>query len=279
MLRNFIRRCITGVVFVSVLVGAIWWSPFSFGILFACITGLALFEYGKLVSGSGRAQIALWPSVVAGVYLFAATFLYRFSFSGLLIFAPYFLYLIYLFVSQLYVKGEDALQCWAYTVFGQVYVAFFFSLLNFIGLGYDIVSDEFFYNREFILALFAFIWLYDSGAYVFGVLFGCHRLFERISPKKSWEGAIGGGVLVLLSSYVCSLFFSSLTLFEWLGFAAVVVLFGTWGDLVESLMKRNMSVKDSGNVLPGHGGVLDRFDSLLLAIPAVLIYLELFIRN
>ena len=279
MLKDFIRRCITGAIFVAVLVSAIWWSPFSFGGLFACIAGLALFEYGKLICASGRAQIALLPSVVAGIYLFAATFLYRFSFSGLLVFTPYFLFLIYFFVHQLYKKGEDALQCWAYTALGQVYIALSFSLLNFIGLEYDVVTDEIFYNREFILALFIFIWLYDSGAYVFGILLGRHRLFERISPKKSWEGAIGGGILALCSSYIYSLFFSSLTWFEWMGFAIVVVFFGTWGDLIESQMKRNISIKDSGNVLPGHGGVLDRFDSLLLAIPAVLIYLELFIRN
>ncbi|MDD6209762.1 MAG: phosphatidate cytidylyltransferase [Bacteroidales bacterium] len=278
-MKDFIRRCLTGLIFVVVLVGAIWWSPFSFAVLFAIITGLALWEYYRLIEKSGRAKIESFSGIVAGIYLFIATFLFQFTSSGLLIFTPYFLYLIYLFVHQLYIKEGDALQCWAYSVFGQFYLAFFFSLLNFICIGIDPVTDEAFYNREYILALFVFIWFYDSGAYLFGVLFGKHRLFERISPKKSWEGAIGGGLLALSSAYVYSFFFTNLSPIEWLGFAAVVVLFGTWGDLSESLMKRNISIKDSGNILPGHGGILDRFDSLLLAIPAVLVYLEVLIRN
>lgn len=113
----------------------------------------------------------------------------------------------------------------------------------------------------------------DTGAYCFGTLFGKHRLFERISPKKSWEGSIGGGLLTLATGFVFSIFFSFMSPIAWAGLSLTVTIFGTWGDLVESLIKRHMKIKDSGTILPGHGGILDRFDSALIAIPAAVIYL------
>ena len=115
--------------------------------------------------------------------------------------------------------------------------------------------------------------------YLFGSLFGKHRLFERISPKKSWEGFVGGLLFALLASQAFAYLLPTYSAAQWLGLAVVVVVFGTWGDLIESLLKRQLGIKDSGHVLPGHGGMLDRFDSVLLAIPAAYIYIELFIRN
>ena len=106
-----------------------------------------------------------------------------------------------------------------------------------------------------------------------GSLIGKHRLFERVSPKKSWEGSIGGGVVAIASSFVFAHFWPIMPVWQWVGLSAVVVVFGTWGDLTESLLKRQLGVKDSGNILPGHGGLLDRFDSALMAIPAAVIYL------
>ena len=278
-LTNFILRALTGIVFVAVIVCAVWFGPSTYAVLFSAITGVALWEYYSLIVKSGRANMEYLSGVVAGIYLFAATFLYQTTNYGVQIFTPYLFYLIFIFVRQLYIKDEDALQSWAYTVFGQFYIAFFFLLLNFICIERTPFTGDYFYNSEYLLALLALIWLYDTAAYVFGMLFGKHRLFERISPKKSWEGAIGGGITVLLSAYIYGQFSSSLTPTQWLGFAAIVVVFGTWGDLSESLMKRSLKTKDSGDILPGHGGILDRFDSFLLSVPAILIYLEGFIRN
>jgi phosphatidate cytidylyltransferase len=126
------------------------------------------------------------------------------------------------------------------------------------------------------LSIFIFLWVNDSGAYCVGSLLGRHKLFPRISPGKSWEGSIGGAVFVLAAAYAISYFLDTdqmLAMPVWLGLGLVVVVFGTWGDLVESLFKRTLGIKDSGNILPGHGGMLDRFDSSLLAIPAAVIYL------
>ena len=126
---------------------------------------------------------------------------------------------------------------------------------------------------EIIFFPFLLVWVNDTFAYLSGSLFGKHKLFPRISPKKSWEGSIGGGVFSIASSFVFAHYFSFLSVWEWAGLALVVVIFGTWGDLTESLMKRQLGIKDSGHILPGHGGMLDRFDSALLAIPAAVVYL------
>ena len=126
---------------------------------------------------------------------------------------------------------------------------------------------------EIIFFPFLLVWVNDTFAYLSGSLLGKHKLFPRISPKKSWEGSIGGGVFSIASSFVFAHYFSFLSVWEWAGLALVVVIFGTWGDLTESLMKRQLGIKDSGHILPGHGGMLDRFDSALLAIPAAVVYL------
>ena len=128
----------------------------------------------------------------------------------------------------------------------------------------------------YLLAIFVFLWASDTGAYCVGALIGKHPLFKRISPNKSWEGSVGGAVLAIGISMIFAHYDTSLySTLQWAGMALVVVVFGTWGDLVESLMKRQLGIKDSGNILPGHGGMLDRFDSSLIAIPAVALYLAI----
>jgi phosphatidate cytidylyltransferase len=157
----------------------------------------------------------------------------------------------------------------------QMYIALPFSLINV--LAFNATSEGFVaFNTLLPLSIFIFLWVNDSGAYCVGSLIGRHKLFPRISPGKSWEGSVGGAVFVLAAAYAISYFLDQeqmLSMPAWLGLGLVVVVFGTWGDLVESLFKRTLGVKDSGNILPGHGGMLDRFDSSLLAIPAAVIYL------
>lgn len=160
----------------------------------------------------------------------------------------------------------------------QMYIALPFStisVLAFNGTPDGIVQ----FNAILPLSVFIFLWLNDTGAYCIGSLLGKHRLFPRISPKKSWEGSIGGAVVVVLAAFAISYLvenysplYSLLSPLEWIGLGLVVVVFGTWGDLVESLFKRTLGIKDSGNILPGHGGMLDRFDSSLMAFPAAVVY-------
>ena len=160
----------------------------------------------------------------------------------------------------------------------QLYIDLPFSMLNVLAFQSD--ADGVHYVWTLPLSVFVFLWINDTGAYLCGSLLGKHKLFPRISPGKSWEGSIGGGILVMIVAvlvwYLLEQYDQNalgLNALEWAGLGLVIVVFGTWGDLVESLFKRTLGIKDSGNILPGHGGMLDRFDSSLMAIPAAVVYL------
>ena len=277
-MKNLIIRALTGIIFVVVLISAIYIHPIFFLILFCIITGLTLWEFGGLVKHYENANLQRTVNVLGGVYLFIATFVYANGLTDGKIFLPYLLFIMLTMIAELYYKAPNPINNWAFTLFAQVYCAGSFSILNFIGAepGTPGVMS---YTPLFIMAIFIFVWLDDTGAYLVGSLIGKHKLFERISPKKSWEGFFGGLILSLASSQAFAWFAPEINRMNWLGLAATVVLFGPWGDLIESLLKRTLGVKDSGNVLPGHGGMLDRFDSVMLAVPASYIYIELFIRN
>lgn len=277
-MKNLIIRALTGIIFVVVLVSAICIHPIFFLILFCVITGLTLWEFGGLIKHYENANLQQALNVLGGVYLFIATFVYANGLTDGKIFLPYLLFIMLTMIAELYYKAPNPINTWAFTLFAQVYCAGSFSMLNFIGAepGTPGVMT---YTPLFIMAIFIFVWLDDTGAYLVGSLIGKRKLFERISPKKSWEGFFGGLILVLASSQAFAWFAPEISRLNWLGLAATVVLFGTWGDLIESLLKRTLGVKDSGHILPGHGGMLDRFDSVMLAVPASYIYIELFIRN
>ena len=278
MLKNLIIRALTGILFVAVLVGAICYKPVSFLIVFGLITWLTLWEFYGLIKHYEKATLKRAISSFGGVYLFVATFMYANQISDGIVFLPYILFLMYTLVAELYSKAPNPINDWSFTMFAQVYCAGTFSMLNFLATT-PIVEGPVVYSPLFVLAVFVFIWLNDTGAYLFGTLFGKRRLFERISPKKSWEGFFGGMIVALAASQALAWYVPEVSWYNWLGLALTVVVFGTWGDLVESLLKRTLGVKDSGKMLPGHGGMLDRFDSLMLAAPTAYIYIRLFIQN
>lgn len=273
-MNNLVKRTLTGTIFVGVILAAIYFNPWAFLILFCVITFLALREfYGLFYKEESRFSLNL--NAFAGVYLFAAFYMYQAETPGVrtvLLFAPYLLYLLYVFIAQLYARQEDPIHHWAYTLLGQVYIGLGFALLNVLAFC-SRCSGERVYSPYLLIAFFTFIWINDTGAFLTGSAFGRHRLFERISPKKSWEGFWGGAGCVLVAAWLFSLFFEFFSVWEWLGLGIVITVFSTWGDLCESLMKRSIHIKDSGTILPGHGGMLDRFDSALLASPAVVVYL------
>ena len=276
MINNFIKRAITGVLFVAILVGCILYNPLSFGILFTIISALTIYEFGQLVNMRAEGvNINKMITMLGGAYLFLAImgFCTNEGQEGSKIFIPYVLLLLYMMISELYLKKENPILNWAYSMFSQLYIALPFAMLNILAFNYDPTYSSVSYNPILPLAIFIFLWLNDTGAYCIGSLIGKHRLFERISPKKSWEGSIGGGVVAIGVSFVLAHYFPFMSMWEWAGLALVVVIFGTWGDLTESLLKRQLHVKDSGTILPGHGGMLDRFDSALMAIPAAVAYI------
>ncbi len=279
-MNNFIVRTITAVFFVAAIVSC-FLRPEAMIFLFALVTGMTVWEFTGLVNEREGVAVNQLISTVAGVYFFLAMAGFNSGMTPAAVFIPYLVTLIYLMVAELYLKQEDPIHDWAYTMMSQLYIALPFSLLNVLAFQSD--AGGIHYVWTFPLSVFIFLWINDAGAYICGSLLGRHKLFPRISPGKSWEGSVGGAILVLLVAVVLPTVLSSLTFLppstftlttlEWMGLGLVVVIFGTWGDLVESLFKRTLGIKDSGHVLPGHGGMLDRFDSTLMAVPAAVVYL------
>jgi len=274
-MKNLAVRAITGILFVAVVVTC-FLDPTAMVALFALVTGLTVWEFCSLINEHRPATtVNRFITTAAAVYLFLAMAGFCCGATpGSSVFIPYLLTLVYLFVSELYLKQSDPINDWACTMMAQLYIALPFSCIN--ALAFTADSDGVVaFNPWLPLSVFIFLWVSDTGAYCCGSLFGRHKLFPRISPNKSWEGSIGGGIFVLVAAAIISFAVpdSGLSLIQWLGLGAVVCLFGTWGDLVESLFKRTIDVKDSGNILPGHGGMLDRFDSSLLALPAAVVYI------
>lgn len=272
-MKNLIQRTITGLLFILVVIVAILFSEYSFGILFLFLTGLALIEFHNLVESHLDLQLEVWVATVVGMVLFISMFAFAADWIDVRGFAVYFLVLCAVFIAELFRKNENPIMNWAIFTLGQTYIALPFALLSIIAY----IQGG--YNPLLVLAFFVTIWVYDTGAYLVGITFGKHRLLERISPKKSWEGFFGGLVFALLAGYVFSKIEASLTLNQWFGFAIIIVIFATFGDLSESLLKRTIGVKDSGKLFPGHGGILDRFDSILFATIAISIYLQLIFIN
>jgi phosphatidate cytidylyltransferase len=279
-MNNFIVRTITAVFFVAAIVSS-FLRPEAMILLFALVTGLTIWEFTGLVNDREGVAVNQMISTVAGVYFFLAMAGFCSGMTPPAVFVPYLVTLIYLMVSELYLKQEDPVHDWAYTMMGQLYIAVPFSLLNVLAFQSD--AEGIHYVWTIPLSVFVFLWINDAGAYICGSLLGRHKLFPRISPGKSWEGSIGGGILVILVALAIphllplimspSSFHLPLSSIEFVGLGLVVVIFGTWGDLVESLFKRTLGIKDSGHILPGHGGMLDRFDSTLMAVPAAVVYL------
>ena len=282
-MKNFITRAITGVLFVAIVVTC-FLKGTSMILLFALVTGMTIWEFTGLVNNRENVKTNRFISTIAGVYFCLSVAGYCSGMTPSAVFIPYLITIVYLFVSELYTKNEDAINDWAYTMLSQMYIALPFSCLNVLAFR-GTIDGEVNFNMLLPLSIYVFLWINDTGAYVTGSLLGKHKLFPRISPGKSWEGSIGGGLFViffsmfvahidktgLLMDLGCS--HTGLNLPQWIGLGIVVVFFGTWGDLVESLLKRTLGVKDSGNILPGHGGMLDRFDSSLMAIPASVVYI------
>lgn len=269
-LKNLIVRAVTGFFYVAIMVVG-FMRPLAMMFLFAIITGMTIWEFCGLVNEREKVSVNRFICSAAGIFLSIAMYGFCTGVTGAVVFIPYLITILYLFISELYLKQEDPIHDWAYSMLSQLYIALPFATINILAY----YKGEFYYLLP--LSVFIFLWCNDTGAYLSGSLFGKHKLFPRISPAKSWEGSIGGGILVALIAaliwYIEPDNRSGMNITEWMGLGLVVVFFGTWGDLVESLFKRTIGIKDSGNILPGHGGMLDRFDSSLMAIPAAVVYL------
>jgi phosphatidate cytidylyltransferase len=266
-MSNFWQRTLFGAIFISILIGAILYDAISFRVIFLLIAVSALDEFYKIVSTEKSKPNKLAGRIIGILtYILLSTIAFGSLSSKFITLIPVLLLVIP--IAELYRNKEQPIVNISLTWFGIFYTILPFALLNFIA------TQKIHYNPEIILGYFILQWSSDTFAYLVGMTMGKRRLFERISPKKSWEGFIGGGLLTLIAGFVISHYFHSLTALNWIVIAFIIVITGTLGDLVESLLKRTYQLKDSGNIIPGHGGILDRFDSLLLAIPFIWLYLN-----
>lgn len=273
--KNLIQRTISGAILVALIIGAILLNVWSFLFIFLIITLLSIREFHQLTN-SKQIQTSLVGSMLGAFLLFLWLFfdtlppgIIRIDTQLLasLFMVLYGFWLMVMIIIELFLKRPNPINNWAYLLLGQLYVALPFSLL----INVLFISGE--WKPIWLLSIFIIIWVNDTFAYVTGTLLGKHRMFERISPKKSWEGFIGGALFALLAGCIFAYFEPSLMFWQWLIISQIVVIFGTLGDLIESLIKRTVNKKDSGHLIPGHGGLLDRFDSMLLAAPAVCLFL------
>jgi len=278
-LKNIVTRTFSGAVFIAVVIGSILVHPFAYAGVMILVVAWALLEYYHIVI-SDRLHAGKILGVTTGVALFAAAFFYAQN----LVSGEVFLFLIplvvFIFIVHLYSADQYSFRALAYTISGIVYIALPFALCN--GMVFPSVDGKFLnpenkYVPDILLGFFILLWTNDTFAYLTGIMFGRSRLFERISPKKSWEGFFGGLACTVAISLLVSTWFPIIPFYHWMAIALIIVVFGVYGDLIESLLKRNLNIKDSGHFLPGHGGILDRFDAVLLAAPMVYFYLKVFV--
>jgi phosphatidate cytidylyltransferase len=272
--NNFTTRTITGAVFVLLIVGSVILDAKIFATLFLIVSILAQLEFYKILEKRGRKpQTYLGTGVGSLLYVsFATNALGLFgSYGQMLIFLNFFLIGL-IFIAELFKQSSDPFGNIGTTIVGIIYIALPLGLLNYL---YHPVVYPYNFSFGILLGYFIILWLNDTGAYLVGSAFGKHTLFERISPGKTWEGSIGGALFAILAAAVLSNYFTGITIFQWTMMALIIVVFGTLGDLIESMLKRSLGIKDSGNILPGHGGLLDRFDAVFLSAPVVFVYITI----
>jgi len=274
---NLLQRTLTGAIFVIAVIGSILIDYMLFAGVFVVFTVAGLWEFYSLQEKNYIRPLKI-HGIITGLCIFLITVFKNAELIDIDHAEKYyfviFLYILILFIIELYRKSEKAFQNISVCITGLIYIAIPLSIL--ISLPH-IVTHENSFDKVILIGFFLLLWTYDTFAYLTGIWLGKHRLFERISPKKSWEGLIGGAVFCIGLAILLSLNYSSLTTQQWIITAILIIIFGTFGDLVESMLKRNLNIKDSGNFFPGHGGVLDRFDAVLLSAPFVYFYLKFFI--
>ena len=278
-MNTFFRRTLTGAWIVIFVMGGFWLHPFSF-----ILTGLILligtqYEYYLMIRNTGvRPQIL--PGIITGITAYAISTLIA---SGVipkksfLVLIPMMLLII---VIELYRKQDKPFDSLAHTLFSVLYTAIPFSMFPFAafsrtGLNSILPHNNIIFSPGIIIGFFILIWANDTGAYLTGMLFGRHKLMERISPKKTWEGFIGGLIIASAAAWFLSDWLGVVDKIHWVIISLIISVAGTYGDLVESMLKRSTGVKDSGTIMPGHGGFLDRFDSAILSFPLVYLFISL----
>lgn len=272
-MKSLIQRSVTGFIFVTIMGGCILLGGPYLSLLFLCAMILGMWEFFTMFKSSAY-QIQKIPSLLAAInlYLYASQIFWNGNLSLVLGLSPMFILIGFMFIIEMYKNTKEPFVNIALSVLPILYIALPFSLLIYIYKPVEGILP----SHLLLLGFFILVWVNDTFAYIFGIAFGKHRLFERLSPKKSWEGAIGGCLSTIGIACLYGFLLPEVNVWFMFAFALIIVVFSVFGDLVESMLKRSLNIKDSGNLMPGHGGVLDRFDSILLAAPAVSLFLYLY---
>jgi phosphatidate cytidylyltransferase len=270
-LSNLAQRAIAAVVGVTIILGGVLYNEWTFWVLFLAISILTQREFYKLLKLDENHPLSVYGTF-CGIVLNSLTFFIE---KGILPFKFYYIIVPLLtttFFIKLYRKQDTKpFANLGYTFLGIIYVAVPFALINEM-----VLTDAKGYAPQLILGCLFILWANDTGAYFAGRFLGKRKLFERVSPKKTWEGFFGGAITSLIIALILTKYFDSLLIWQWYGVAIIIFITGTLGDLVESLFKRSIAIKDSGNTIPGHGGFMDRFDGLLLSMPFIVTFLKIF---
>lgn len=270
--NSFVKRTITGVIFVILIIGSVILSQWVFASLFFLVAIGGLFEYLKISKALGG-SVSKITLLISAAFIYALITSVAFGYVspdnliyGLLIFPI-------ITTIELFRNSKSPLSNVSHSVAGLLWIVMPLALLN----GFFNPNPGVAWSQSgALLGFFLILWIYDSGAYIAGSMFGKHKMMERISPKKSWEGFAGGTLLGFLTAFLVSASFTEFSLGEWMIIALMIIIFGTLGDFAESMLKRSAGIKDSGSILPGHGGILDRFDAVFIAAPVVFLLIRLF---
>ncbi len=266
-MKNILIRSLSGAVFIIAILGSLWMGYYYAVALFALIAAGATGEFYSLIAKQGKPDRSF--GIFTGLLAVPTGALWIAGSTDNRIIAAYLFLLLLIPVRGIFAKSKTVAANVSLTLAGILYPAL--PLLSLLACG--MVEGKF--NLLIPTSVFILVWINDTGAFLTGSGIGRHKLYPRISPNKTWEGSIGGGVFTLIGAWVLHYFFGLFELSQWLTMAVIISVFSNLGDLFESLLKRQAGKKDSGNIMPGHGGILDRFDAVFMAAPAVLIYLIL----
>lgn len=278
-MKGLWRRLNTAIIFVVIMLAGLFTGPYTFTALFLVITAICLWEFFSMTLDriSRRDKVRKLLGVILGVMPFGLiTVLNMADLSepeafvqvSSILFGPF---VFSIFIYELYSKSKQPFVNIAFLILGLFYIGIPFALVDFVAFDGDV-----FYSRV-VFGLLLLTWVNDTGAYLVGSQIGKTPLFPSVSPNKTWEGTIGGVVTTMIFGGLLGITFTEIAIHHWIVLAAIVAIFGGIGDLIESMLKRSVGVKDSGSLLPGHGGVLDRFDAFIFAVPFAAAYI-LYIR-
>ena len=279
-MTNFWARTITGLSMVFILLATMAINYWFFAAAFLLVTILGLWEFYSLLSSKSSHPQKIFGTVAGAliyIVITLADFIPIFSDLPSHTHIPYLIFIVLFFlpfIFEIYRKKPHPMINVALTITGIIYIAVPLALLNLLN-GPD--AYRIWHFPVILVGFFLLTWFYDTGAYLYGKQFGKHKFFERVSPKKTWEGIVAGTIIALATAVGLNYLAPEIQLVDWFVMAILIAVFGTFGDLIESLFKRSLRIKDSGSILPGHGGILDRFDAIFLSVPFVFLYL--FLRN